>query len=87
MNWKDKIRKQISEASDSKVISKELKQLAKDLLEGDTEFVLIFLSNRFKYVSLRFVENIKTESKKIILKQYGLSTYKILNNEKITTRN
>jgi len=76
MNWIVKIEKQIEEASNQKCISKELKQLAKDMLQGDTEFFLVFVSGRGKYVDLRFKENLKPLTKKILLTKYGVKIYK-----------
>ena len=76
MSWKLRIEKQIEEASNYKSISKELKQLTKDMLQGDTEFILIFLSGRGKYVDLRFTQELKPLTKKLLLSKYGAKVYK-----------
>jgi hypothetical protein len=76
MNWRLRIEKQIEEASNQKCISKELKQLAKDMLQGDTEFNLIFVSGRGKYVNLRFTQELKPLTKKLLLSKYGAKIYK-----------
>jgi hypothetical protein len=76
MNWKKRIEGQIIEATNQKSISRELKQLAKEMLEGDTEFNLIFLSSRGVYVNIRFIEQMNSKTKKIILTKYGAKIYK-----------
>ena len=76
MNWKLKIERQIEEATNHKCISKELKQLSKDMLQGDTEFNLIFLSGRGKYVDIRFKQELKPLTKKLLLSKYGAKIYK-----------
>lgn len=76
MSWKKSIEHQIIEATNHKCISKELKQLSKDLLEGDTEFNLIFLSSRGVYVNLKFKGQMSPKTKNILLTKYGAKIYK-----------
>lgn len=76
MSWRLRIEKQIEEVTNHKCISKELKHLAKDMLQGDTEFNLIFLSGRGKYVDIRFTQELKPLTKKLLLSKYGAKVYK-----------
>ena len=76
MDWKDELRLKILKATDQKAISKELKEFCKDILNGNTRFILVFLSGRGKYVTIRFTEKITVDTKLIILKKYGIKTYK-----------
>lgn len=78
MNWRTKIKKDLKEAHNNKCISPELARLAKDLLEGDTKFNLIFSSSRQKFTTLRFDGEIKIGSKKILVIDYGIHLYKHL---------
>lgn len=78
MDWKELISEQLDEASKHRAIGRNLKALAKDLLDGDTEFCLVYSSGREQYTTVRFRNDIGKGTAKIILKEYGLPLLKML---------
>jgi len=79
MDWKEKIKQQLTEASKQNAIGSNLKQLVKDLLKGDTEFIMVYHSARGQYGLVRFMTSeIGLETRKIILTEYGAHVWKLL---------
>lgn len=68
--WKEQIKKQVIIASNRKAINKELKELINDLLDGNTQFKMIYNNSIGLYVDLRFNQSISKETNKIILSKH-----------------
>jgi len=70
---------QLKEATRQNCISRELKQLCKELLQFDTEFQMIFSSSRGQYTRIRFTTtDVSTDVRKWILITYGKGLWQFL---------
>jgi len=78
MSWKIKIKQQLDEAKRLRAINNSLYKLAKDCLEGDTEFNLVYLSGREQYIWINFRVKLGKETTKILLSKYGKTLWKKL---------
>lgn len=78
MSWKKDMIKTLKEASKQKAIASGLKELCVDLLKSDSEFQLIYLSSRGKYISIRFIGEVSKKTKILIIKEYGIKTWNII---------
>lgn len=78
MSWRDKIEVQILNASKQHSIGPNLRDLGRLLLNGDTEFHLVYRASRDQYVTLRFVGEVGIVTRRLILKNYGAQTWKLL---------
>jgi hypothetical protein len=70
--WKLAIKEQIKQASKQHCIGSNLKELCNILLDGDTEFKLVYSSGRAQYTRVKFVpQKVGKETTKLILVNYG----------------
>jgi len=75
--WKQTIKSQIKDATKQHCIGSNLKELCNILLDGDTEFKMIYSAGRGQYTRIKFVpEKVGKETTKLILTNYGA---KVLN--------
>ena len=78
-NWKQQIRRQVTDATKQHCIGSNLKELVKTLLDGDTIFIMVYSSGRGLYTRVKFTEDkIGRETTKLILKKYGKQVYNYL---------
>ena len=69
MNWKKEITKQLKQATEQGKIHKELKKLAKLLLDGDTRFILVYLNGRGQFIAVSFREPMTKKTGALLLRK------------------
>lgn len=78
MEWKAEIEKQIKQATNQHKIGRELKKLAKLLLNGDTRFILVYFSSREQFAYLSFKEPM-TQTTALLLLKNGYKNFYLQN--------
>lgn len=78
MDWKQQIESELKQATKDYAINSALKSLIKKLLEGDTEFVLVFSSGRGQFSNIRLKEKPKPEFLRIAAKHSNINVVKSL---------
>lgn len=81
-DWKSQITHQIKEATKLNQIPSNLKKLAKELIEYDDKFSLIYSGSRMSYVDIIFKDEISSKTLSFILKNYGTVIFKKIKNNK-----
>jgi hypothetical protein len=78
MIWKEKIEKQLSYAIKHNLLTLKYKRLVKDLLDGDTEFKMIYNNSNNNYEDIRMNQPLTLKTKKIILQKHNIVLLKYL---------
>lgn len=82
--WKLAISDKIAEATKFNQIKPKLKKLAKELLEFDSEFDLIYSGSRMSYIDIIFRKEVSNKVLYFILKNYGtIIFFKIRDNKRL----